>query len=173
MNDTAKILTVKTSKVIAYWFMLPSAFISAMLIKLAFQDWYVWLILPIFLFSFWLGIKLFRHPKTLIKVENKELWLYEGSLMAETEPKVKIPFELIQSFDVQMFRDNRGASWFLTITLKQPTQLSQQAQKSISNSVRFTKLQVEPTFIPWSLNWPEGGAKKLKQRLEEIIVLSN
>mgnify|MGYP001010073772 CR=1 FL=1 len=172
MNQKNNNLVIKTSKSISYWFILPSLLISCAVIKFALQDWYMWVILPVFLYGLWLGLQLWLHPKLLIKVEDEQLWLYEGSLIHESKPKIKLPFELIESFDVQMFKDNRGASWFLTLQLKQPVQLPESAKKAISNSIRFTRLEVEPKFIPWGVNWPEGGAKNLKQRLEEVIILS-
>ncbi len=171
MDHIDEDLVIRTSKSIAFWFMLPSLIIAGAIIKLAFEDWYMWLILPFFLYGFWLGLKLIANPKVLIKVINKELWLYEGSLIHESIPKIKIPFEYIESFDVQMFKDNRGASWFLTLKLKQSVKLSEPAKKAIASSIRFTKLAVEPKFIPWGVNWPEGGAKNLKQRLDQVIIV--
>jgi len=114
------------------------------------------------------GVYLLLNPMTLVRVNNGKLELYPGSLF-RNKKQIEIPMQEIEGFDVKTVADGDGNTWLLSLYLRNPQPITEEAMKWIKASVPKTyRDQASDTTILWSLTWPEGGAQGAQNKMEKI-----
>lgn len=113
-----------------------------------------------------MGFSIIRNPRTLVTVEKENITLHQGSIWSNTGDVV-IPIDKVEEMQVRRFRANKGYCAFLTIRTSEEVEVSEKGKKVIKFHTRLNELKNDPpTTINWPLNWPEGGAGKLLEKLE-------
>jgi len=115
------------------------------------------------------GVYLLLNPKTLVRVNNDNLELYPGSLF-RNKKQIEIPMQEIEGFDVKTVSDGDGNTWLLSLYLRNPQPITEEAMRWIKASVpKICRDQASDTTILWSLTWPEGGVRGAQNKMKKLI----
>jgi hypothetical protein len=159
---------IKTSKTLGYIFAIGCSIPTVIAIMAALNGNNFLFVLPFFLFGAYVGFSLIKNPRVLVTVEKENITLHQGSIWANSGDVV-IPKEKIEDMGIRRIRVNKGICSFLSISLSEEVEISDKGKRIIKLHTRMNELKNDPsTIINWPLNWPEGGADRLLEKLKVL-----
>lgn len=122
----------------------------------------------IFAVGMGVGANLIFKPPVLVGVKDGMLELYPGSL-GSNKKQIEIPLNEIEGFEVRHVSTGDGFSWLLSLELRTPQKIPEQAQRWIDSCVPAEiRAQTSKTTIHWGLSWPAGGVRGAKEKLRQL-----
>ncbi|MBL9159407.1 MAG: hypothetical protein JNJ70_18125 [Verrucomicrobiales bacterium] len=117
------------------------------------------------------GAHLIFKPPVLVGVKDGMLELYAGSL-GSNKKQIEIPLDEIEGFEVRRVSTGDGFCWLLSLELRTPQKIPEQAQRWIDSCVpEELMIKTGKTTIHWGLSWPAGGVAGAKEKLRQLTGL--
>ena len=159
---------LRSGRLIGYIFAIPGSIIAVTCLCESSQHGGFLLLSLIFGFGAFVGVNLILHPRILVRANHGFLELYPGTLFSNRK-QIEIPLVEIEGFRVRTIQDGDGTCWLLSLFLRNPLTLSQQAQRWIETSVpKNLRDQAGETTILWTLTWPAGGVRGAQEKMEKL-----
>lgn len=159
---------LKSGRLIGYFFAIPCSVVALICLYQSSAHSGFWLLSILFGLGAAIGIHLLVHPRLLVSVKHDMLGLYPGSLFRNRR-QVELPLEEIEGFEVRSVSDGDGTSWLLTLHMRVPQRVSEDAQRWINATVpKSFRDQASATTIHWILSWPEGGVAGARSTMRQL-----
>lgn len=160
---------LRSGRHVGYLFAIPCSIVSLAGIFFSTGNPGLWFLSLLFGLGAAVGFYLILNPPTLVRVNHGLLELYPGSLFRNT-PKIALPLNRIEHFEVQSISDDDGNTWLLSLHLREPHPIPETAKAWVKSIVPKDILkQTDDTTIHWCLSWPEGGTQGAQTRLKKLI----
>jgi len=159
---------LRSGRLVGYIFAIPCSVVTLICIYQSPKDSGFLVLSILFGLGAAIGIYLLLNPRILVTVNEGMLELYPGS-MGSNERQITIPLENIEGFEVRTITDGDGSSWLLSLRVREPQSISEQAQRWINANVpKSIRDQANDRTILWSLAWPEGGVRGAQSKMKEL-----
>ncbi len=157
-----------SGRLVGYIFAIPCSVVALIGISQSAQHSGFWAPSALFGLGAAVGIYLLLNPRILVSVNGGMLELYPGRL-GSNKRQIAVPLEDIEGFEVKAITDRDGTSWLLSLHVREPQSISEEAQSWINASVpKAIRDQANDRTILWSLAWPEGGVRGARTKMKEL-----
>jgi hypothetical protein len=115
------------------------------------------------------GIHTLLRPRTLLKLEPRQIRLFSGTLWGNTA-LIAIPREDIRTLAAEKVTDSDGIIYLLRLTTTEPLLLDGSAARWAANAKRHSRFRDDPeTVIVWPLQLPNMPTDALNEKLSAYL----